>query len=73
MENPLFPIFSIKYTYPKKANPVDIEPSHVADNNALVDGICAGRFSNVKGIIIKQLKIIDQPMRTILSVFSEYF
>ena len=67
------PIFSIRYTYPKNANQVEIDPSQAAAVKAFIDGIWVGKLSSVNGIIIKALKTIDHPIKTNLSVCCEYF
>ena len=67
------PIFSIKYTYPKKARPVDMPPNHNADNKAFEDGISEGKLKTVIGIIINELNTIDHPTKTNLLVEAEYF
>ena len=67
------PIFSINLTYPKKAKPVETPPNHATDKKASDEGISDGKKNNVTGIIIKALKIIDQPINTSLLVFAEFF
>ena len=45
----------------------------IADKNAFVEGSSDGKLNNVAGNMITALKIIDQPINTILFVIFEYF
>ena len=48
-------------------------PSHPADKKAFEEGSSDGKLNNVTGNMITALKIIDQPINTILLVILEYF
>ena len=67
------PTFSINLTYPRKAIPVEMTPSHSIEKIALLEGNCEGKLKMVNGRRMIDASTRDQPIKTIVFVLYANF